>query len=108
MLFRVAQEALTNIDKHAGASRVDLRLIQRRSGVRLSIADDGRGFDAAALQLDPRRGIGLRNMQERLASVGGHCAVQSRPGSTRVVAEVPAPAIRRFATPATPAAPAAT
>jgi two-component system NarL family sensor kinase len=97
VLFRVTQEALTNIDKHARASRVDLRLLGLNGMVRLTVADDGIGFDVAALQLDPRRGIGQRNMQERLASIGGRLRVQSRPGSTRVVAEVPAEAIRRFA-----------
>lgn len=98
VLFRIAQEALTNIEKHAaGATRVDLRLIRLPSGLRLTIADDGRGFDVAALQLDPRRGIGLRNMRERAEAVGGRCEVQSRPGATRVVTEVPAEALRRFA-----------
>ena len=106
VLFRVTQEALTNIEKHARASRVDLRLLSRHGAVRLSVSDDGAGFDAGALQTDPQRGIGLRNMQERLASIGGRFSIQSRPGSTRVIADVPAESIRRFAIPAaTPAAP---
>lgn len=100
VLFRITQEALANIGKHAGASRVDLRLIFQRGGVRLSVQDDGRGFDLEALRDDPGRGIGLRNMSERLASVGGRLRLQSRPGATRVVADVPAQAIARFATPA--------
>jgi two-component system NarL family sensor kinase len=97
VLFRVTQEALANIGKHARATRVDLRLIFHRQAVRLTVQDDGAGFDAVALQNDPKRGIGLRNMQERLASVGGQFRVDSRPGSTRVIAQVPAEAIARFA-----------
>jgi two-component system, NarL family, sensor kinase len=97
VLFRVTQEALTNIDKHAGASRVDLRLIFQAGGVRLTVADDGTGFNVAAIGADPRRGIGLRNMRERIESIGGVFKVHSRPGSTRVIAQVPAEALRRFA-----------
>ena len=96
VLFRVAQEALTNIDKHAHATRVDLRLIFHSSGVRLTVIDDGEGFDLSAVQGNPRRGIGLRNMQERLASVGGACEIESAPGLTRVQAQVPRAAILRF------------
>lgn len=99
VLFRVTQEALTNIEKHADAGQVQLRLIFGATGVRLRIADDGRGFDAQAVALDPRRGIGLRNMRERVESIGGSFRVRSRPGRTEVVADVPATAIRRLSTP---------
>ena len=58
--------------------------------------DDGRGFDVSAVQLDPKRGIGLRNMRERLASIGGTLSIRSRAGRTQVVADVPAAALRRF------------
>jgi two-component system, NarL family, sensor kinase len=97
VLFRITQEALTNIQRHAHANRVDLRLIFGPGGVRLTVQDDGVGYDTEALQLDPRRGIGLRNMRERMASIGGRLTVQSQPGSTRVVAQVQSSAIRRFA-----------
>lgn len=97
VLFRIAQEALTNIEKHAGASRVEMRLVGGEHGVRLAILDDGEGFDLAAVEADPRRGIGLRNMRERLASVGGRWEVLSRPGATRVVAEVPRAVLARRA-----------
>lgn len=96
VLFRVTQEALTNIDKHADASAVQLRLVFGKNAVRLRIADDGRGFDEKAVALDPRRGIGLRNMRERIESIGGRFRVNSRSGRTEVVAEVPATAIRRL------------
>jgi two-component system NarL family sensor kinase len=96
VLFRVAQEALTNIEKHAGASRVTLWLTSGRSGLRLRIIDDGRGFDVDGVQLDPKRGIGLRNMRERLCSIGGTIAIHSRPSRTQLVCEVSASAMRRF------------
>ena len=96
VLFRVTQEALTNIEKHAEASQVQLRLLFGRQGVRLRISDDGRGFDEQAVSLHPKRGIGLRNMRERIESIGGRFAVRSRTGRTEVLAEVPAAAVRRF------------
>jgi two-component system NarL family sensor kinase len=99
VLFRVTQEALTNIQRHAHATRVDLRLVASASGLRLTVQDDGIGYDTEALRNDPRRGIGLRNMHERLASIGGRLRMQSRPGATRVVADVPREAIRRFGAP---------
>jgi two-component system, NarL family, sensor kinase len=96
VLFRVTQEALTNIEKHARASQVQLRLVFGRQGVRLRISDDGAGFNEAEVSQHPKRGIGLRNMRERIASVGGLFAIRSRAGRTDVVAEVPASSLRRF------------
>lgn len=97
VLFRVTQEALTNIEKHAEAGEVQLRLVFGATGVRLRITDDGRGFDAPAVALDPRRGIGLRNMRERVESIGGRFHVHSRPGRTEVVVDVPAASLRHLA-----------
>ncbi|MET3440592.1 two-component system NarL family sensor kinase [Variovorax paradoxus] len=89
-LFRVTQEALTNVRKHATAHRVHIALgFSDEEGVRLEIGDDGTGFDVDAMQLDPRRGIGLRNMRERMESIGGRLSVQSGDGGTTIVAEVP-------------------
>lgn len=93
-LFRVTQEALTNVRKHAQARQVRIALHFTRGGVRLEVSDDGIGFDAAALRMDPRRGIGLRNMRERLALVGGQLKVRSGAGGTRIVAFVPAQGMR--------------
>ena len=98
-LFRVTQEALTNVRKHAGqAQQVHVALGFSEEGVRLEIGDDGAGFDVDAVQLDPRHGIGLRNMRERMESIGGTLRVRSQRGSTTIVAEVPA-ASARAATP---------
>ena len=90
-LFRVTQEALTNVRKHAKANRVHIDLgFFEDDGVRLEIGDDGIGFDVDAMQLDPRRGIGLRNMRERMESIGGRLRVTSSgEGGTTIVAEVP-------------------
>ncbi len=94
-LFRVAQEALTNVHKHAHARQVEISLDFMGGGVQLEVRDDGQGFDDSALQHDPQRGIGLRNMRERLEALGGHLAVRSDTAGTRIVAEVPAHTMRR-------------
>jgi two-component system NarL family sensor kinase len=97
VLFRVAQEALANVAKHAAASRVRLVLRFDEGGVALEVEDDGRGFDVEAVQLDPRRGIGLRNMRERLASIGGGFEVKAAVGAgTRLRGEVGQEAVGRL------------
>jgi len=91
-LFRIAQEGLTNVVKHAHARRVELLLAFEAAGaLRLALTDDGRGFDEPAVRLDPERGIGLRNMRERLAAVGGRLRIASASGhGTRIEAELTA------------------
>lgn len=85
-LFRVAQEALTNAARHAGASEVALSLCCDRGMLTLAIADNGRGFDPAAAT----DGLGLRGMRERLALIGGSLTIEGAPGAgTRVTARVP-------------------
>lgn len=97
VLFRVTQEALSNIQRHAQASHVLLRLVFAAGGVRLSVQDNGNGFQTDEISRDPRRGIGLRNMRERMASIGGALKLQSQPGLTVVVAELPGSAVHRLA-----------
>ena len=89
-LFRVTQEALTNVRKHARAQQVRIALDFDADGVRLEVGDDGTGFDVDAMQLDPRRGIGLRNMRERVAAIGGRLRVRSGSSGTSILADVPA------------------
>ncbi|WP_321911704.1 MULTISPECIES: cache domain-containing protein [unclassified Paraburkholderia] len=89
VLFRIAQEALTNIVRHAQAARAALTLEVAANGVTLGIADNGRGFDVAHALADPRAGLGLRNMRERLESLGGRLDITSQPGHTLVTAWVP-------------------
>jgi signal transduction histidine kinase len=86
-LYRVVQESLTNIVKHAKASHISVSLARRESGVAAVIEDDGAGFDQRTVRAE---GIGLLGMRERLALLDGRLEVESRPGAgTTVVAEVP-------------------
>jgi signal transduction histidine kinase len=86
-LFRIAQEALTNVARHAQAKRVDIRLEPAPGGVRLRIADDGRGIAAAP---SSGRGLGMIGMRARARSAGGDVTVESKPGRG-VVIEVRVP-----------------
>ena len=86
-LYRVIQEAFTNVVKHAGATRVSV-LLRRKPGVALAVVeDDGRGFDPTATRADA---LGLAGMRERLALLGGRLRVESSAAGTTLVAEVPA------------------
>ena len=90
-LFRVAQEALTNVRKHAQAQRVRIELRRREDEVRLEVQDYGRGFDptAASLRSGPGERVGLAGMQERINMLGGRLEVHSEPeGGTCVVATI--------------------
>lgn len=91
VLFRITQEALTNVAKHTHASNVTLTLKTVNNTVQLVIADNGRGFVAGGTTQDPaRKGWGLMMMAERARTVGGHCRIESTPGyGTRVIVEVP-------------------
>ncbi|MGZ4152175.1 MAG: sensor histidine kinase, partial [Actinomycetota bacterium] len=86
-VLRVAQEALSNARRHAGADRVRVRLAQCDGHLELCIADDGRGFDPAGVGAS---GFGLRTMQERVSALGGTFALVSAPGAgTQVTVRVP-------------------
>lgn len=78
VLYRVGQEALTNIARHAKATSVGVVLQRAASSVSLTITDDGKGFDPAQVLIE-RRGLGLSGMRERLALVGGAIKIDSRP-----------------------------
>jgi two-component system NarL family sensor kinase len=88
VLFRIAQEALTNIERHADAHRISLSLERRRHELALAIEDDGAGFDTEDVAVHPQRGIGLRNMMERLDAIGGHLDIASSAAGTTVCASV--------------------
>ena len=91
-LYRVVQEALTNVARHAQASRVCLRLERKESAVIAFIEDDGQGFDIEKLEdrEAPERGAGLLGIRERAASLGGSLSIRSRPGQgTRLTVEIP-------------------
>lgn len=81
-LYRAAQEGLTNIHKHAEASRVTLRIVLDEQEARLYVEDDGRGFDTALLDDLPsnrQERFGLQGLHERLELVGGSVKVESHP-----------------------------
>ena len=89
-VFRVAQEALTNVVRHARASRADLRLAQDDGGLVLTVSDDGVGFDVDEARARPTASVGLFGMAERVALVGGTIELLSRKGAgTRVEVRVP-------------------
>lgn len=91
-LFRVAQEAITNIAKHAGAETVLIQCLERDDGVAIEIEDDGKGFVPASLPPPAarERGLGLMGMRERVELFGGTIEVDSAPGQgTRVSVSVP-------------------
>ena len=88
MLFRIAQEALTNSVRHAGAGAIALHLSGALGRVTLTVADDGAGFDLAGLAHQPQRGIGLRNMMERMEAIGGTLQIDSSAAGTVVRAWV--------------------
>ena len=86
-LYRVIQEALTNIVKHSAASRVSILLRRKNGAVVAVVEDDGNGFDPTGTRPDA---LGLAGMSERLSLAGGRLQVESSPGAgTTVVAEVP-------------------
>jgi len=92
VLYRIVQEALSNVARHANASRVLVRLTRRGRTLRLLVEDDGCGFDVEATKHSRESGLGLFGMEERLALVSGTLRVESTVGGgTRVSAEVPLP-----------------
>lgn len=93
-LYRVAQEALRNALAHAAAARVTLRLEASPGRLRLSVEDDGAGFDVDGVAAGGgTRRFGLVGMRERLRLLGGSLRVESTPGAgTRITAEAPLPA----------------
>ena len=89
-VYRLAQEALTNAARHAGAQRAEVTIREHGGAVEIIVSDDGSGFDPEA----PTRGFGLTGMRERVTLVGGELEVSSSPGEgTTVRATVPVPRI---------------
>lgn len=86
-LFRTAQEALTNIERHALATTVTISLTQESNWVRLTIRDDGCGFSVD--KIGRGDGIGLRNIRERIEHLKGKFDLISAPGRTQLIASVP-------------------
>jgi two-component system sensor kinase len=89
MLFRIAQEALINVAKHARATEVSIGLEAGPDTVVLTIADNGCGFDAAARLVQPTLSLGMVSMRERAESIGARLRVESTSHGTRVIVEAP-------------------
>jgi two-component system sensor histidine kinase UhpB len=84
VIFRVAQEALTNVSRHAAASTVDVCLLNEGSTVTLVVVDDGQGFEPTV------NGEGIRGMRERALAVGGELRIRpAAAGGTEVWLRVP-------------------
>jgi signal transduction histidine kinase len=90
VLFRVVQESLNNVVKHARARQVQVRLSAPRKTFRLSIVDDGKGFNPARAAVKPGTHLGLRAVQEMVMALGGEFIVDASPGrGTTVLVTVP-------------------
>ena len=88
--FRIVQEALTNVVRHARAKKVAVRLQKRNDEIRLTVKDDGNGFDAHSQNLAPfTTHVGLRGMRERALALGGRLDVRSSSRGTRISANFP-------------------
>lgn len=81
-LYRIAQEALNNVVKHAAANRVRVALLCHDKGLTLQVSDDGKGF---AVRSTPRNSLGMGIMKERAKEIGARLTVRSRPGKGTVV-----------------------
>jgi signal transduction histidine kinase len=82
-VFRILQEALTNVARHAAATRVEIALDLSIEAVRLEVQDNGRGIDLSARA--GARSLGLLGMQERASACGGELTIDSRPGAGTVL-----------------------
>ena len=89
-LYRIAQEALTNVERHAAASFVSVDVRSHKNGATMRITDDGCGFPQSSRERGAQsRGLGLRNMQERIEQLNGTLRVSSDKSGTVIEAEVP-------------------
>jgi signal transduction histidine kinase len=89
-VLRVVQEALSNSRKHGAAETVRVTIERNQSHARLTIADDGRGFDSSRLGSDNDGHFGLVFMRERMQQIGGSLEIDSKPGAgTMLTLDVP-------------------
>ncbi|MBI3048907.1 MAG: hypothetical protein HYY76_11430 [Acidobacteria bacterium] len=92
-VYRIVQEALTNVARHSGASSCTVSLIRRDGVLHLTVEDDGRGIGSTAVRtVDAPRGLGLIGMRERAQALSGTFDIENRrEGGTRVIVRLPAP-----------------
>ena len=90
IFYRVGQESLSNIARHAQASQVAISLRREAGMISLEVVDDGIGFDPTRLPAGPPRGLGLLGMRERMAMINGSLTIEAEPGrGTRLLAQAP-------------------
>lgn len=95
-LYRVLQESLQNIRKHANASSVLIRLLGTKRGIGLCVRDDGHGFDRLSTSAGRLKGLGLISMQERVEALHGRFRIKTKPGDgTEIHAWVPSENVKR-------------
>jgi len=89
-LYRILQEALTNVARHSGAKTVCIRFTHLAGSVKVTVIDDGCGFDAEAIAVSSHR-LGIQSMRERAAMLGGTVSFASRRKGTGIVVQIPLP-----------------
>jgi PAS domain S-box-containing protein len=89
-LYRILQEALTNVARHSGATTVCIRFTRLAAAVEVSVVDDGCGFDAEAIAVSSHR-LGIQSMRERAAMVGGTVSFTTRRKGTAILVQIPIP-----------------
>jgi PAS domain S-box-containing protein len=87
-LYRILQEALTNVARHSGAKAVSIRFTHSSAAVKVTVIDDGCGFDARAVAVSSHR-LGIHSMRERAAMLGGTISFVSRRKGTRILVQIP-------------------
>jgi PAS domain S-box-containing protein len=88
-IFRIIQEALTNVARHAAASAISIRVARSATGVEATVEDNGHGFDPDATDLDSDVHLGLQSMRERAAILGGTVSVRSGATGTTISVHIP-------------------
>jgi signal transduction histidine kinase len=87
-LYRILQEALTNVARHAEAKAVSIVFARSDTALQVAVTDNGRGFDAKAVAVSSSR-LGIQGMRERAAMLGGTVSFTSKGTGTRIVVQIP-------------------
>jgi len=87
-LYRILQEALTNVARHSGAKAVSIRFARLATALEVAVIDDGCGFDAKAVAVSSHR-LGIQSMRERAAMLGGTISFTSKSKGTKILVQVP-------------------
>jgi len=88
-LYRILQEALTNVARHSGAKAVSIRFARSAMALQVVVADNGRGFDTKALAVVSSNRLGIQGMRERAAMLGGTVSFTSKGSGTRILVQIP-------------------